>query len=36
LHVLEGDGSSHALPVERADEVNDLLRMFVDAHEAPR
>ena len=35
LHVLEGDGSSHALPVERADEVNDLLRKFVDAHRGP-
>jgi hypothetical protein len=34
--VLEGAGASHALPVERADEVNELLRKFIDAHVAPR
>jgi 3-oxoadipate enol-lactonase len=32
LQVLEGAGASHALPVERADEVNELLRKFIDAH----
>jgi pimeloyl-ACP methyl ester carboxylesterase len=34
LHVLEGAGATHALPVERADEVNALIRMFVESHEA--
>ena len=34
LHVLEGAGASHALSVERADEVNALIRMFVESHEA--
>lgn len=34
LHVLEGAGATHALPVERADEVNDLIRTFVEAREA--
>jgi pimeloyl-ACP methyl ester carboxylesterase len=34
LHVLEGTGASHALPVERADEVNALLRTFLDAQPA--
>jgi pimeloyl-ACP methyl ester carboxylesterase len=34
LHVLEGTGATHALPVERADEVNALIRTFVESHEA--
>lgn len=30
LQVLEGSGATHALPTERADEVNELLRKFID------
>lgn len=32
LHVLEAAGASHALPVERADEVNTLLTGFLTQH----
>jgi len=32
LHVLEGEGASHALPVERAAEVNQLLTAFLAEH----
>ncbi|GEL25083.1 hydrolase [Pseudonocardia sulfidoxydans NBRC 16205] len=33
LRVLTGPGATHALPVERADEVNALLRTFLTAHD---
>lgn len=36
LHVMEGSGATHALPVERAGEVNELLRKFIDGHGVPR
>lgn len=36
LHVIEGSGATHALPVERAGEVNELLRKFIDGHGVPR
>jgi pimeloyl-ACP methyl ester carboxylesterase len=32
LHVLDGVGATHALPVERADEVNVLLAKFIASH----
>lgn len=35
LHVLDGSGASHALPLERADEVNELLRAFLLDQHAP-
>jgi pimeloyl-ACP methyl ester carboxylesterase len=35
LHVLDGSGASHALPLERADEVNELLRTFLLDQHAP-
>lgn len=35
LHVLTGVGATHALPVERADDVNALIRAFVESHDAP-
>lgn len=35
LHVLEGDGATHALPTERADEVNNLLVKFIESHGTP-
>jgi pimeloyl-ACP methyl ester carboxylesterase len=35
LHVLDGSGASHALPIERTDEVNELLRTFLLDQHAP-
>ncbi len=35
LHVLEGVGTSHALPIERADEVNALLVKFIEGSGTP-
>lgn len=35
LYVLDGPGASHALPVERADEVNSLLLAFLEQHRRP-